>query len=273
MTNESARLLIKSEDSIASKQGIIVPLILFILFTTNVIDRYVISSVLVDLQDFFDVSKSTAGLLQTIFFLSFTAASPFCGYLGDRFNRKYILLASVSLWIAATVWGSLCESDQFLPFCLSRALFGVASAGFETLAIPILGDLEYLNEQRRSLALTIYFMGPPIGVGLSYVLSLVSKKTVSEDDWRYVMRFTPVLLFLVLIIILIGYKEPKRTSNTQRTFKNDLISLLKNKTYLLLVFTWVCGIASLGMSLFYLIFMTLFDILLKLRSIGGLPQL
>jgi MFS family permease len=120
-------------------QGAFTIAILFGLVTSNVTDRYVVSAALIDVQDFFGVSKSTAGLLQTIFYLSYMVFSPLVGYIGDRYSRKYLLVFGISLWSLSVVFGSLCEPDQFVWFCLSRSLFGVATASFETVAIPIIG--------------------------------------------------------------------------------------------------------------------------------------
>lgn len=121
-------------------QGVITTLILFSLCLLNISDRYIIGSVLTDVQAYFNVSKSTAGLLQTIFLLFYMAFSPLNGYLGDRINRKYMLITSLVLWMTSTIGGSFAGSKQFYLFVLSRCLFGIATASFETIAVPIIGD-------------------------------------------------------------------------------------------------------------------------------------
>lgn len=126
--------------TIESHQGLITALILFFLQLINIADRYIVSSVLADVQAFFQVSNSTAGLLQTIFLLSYMAFSPLNGYLGDRINRKYLLITSILLWMTSTIGGSLVNHNRFYLFALSRCLFGIATASFETIAVPIIGD-------------------------------------------------------------------------------------------------------------------------------------
>ena len=120
-------------------QGKITALILFLMSTLNVTDRYTISSALIDIESYFSISKSTAGLLQTAFLLVYMAFSLPNGYLGDRINRKYILITGIVIWLTSSIMGSLMDRNQFFLFVLSRCLFGVATASFETIAIPIIG--------------------------------------------------------------------------------------------------------------------------------------
>jgi len=237
---------------VQSKQSIIVTFILFSMSVTNITDRYLVSSVLIDIQKYFDVSKSVAGLLQTAFLLVYMAFSPLSGYLGDRVNRKYLLVGSLVIWITSTFSGSLVNENQFGLFVFSRCMFGVATAPFETIAVPIIGDQFRNNKVARNRALILFNLGPPVGTGLSYLIGTISKD-LHTNDWRWCLRFTPVYLTFILFLILLSYIDPKRidsqttsSSDQQRTFKNDLKTLFKNKTYVLLIISWTCGLASLS---------------------------
>ena len=97
--------------------------------------------------------------------------------------------------------------------------------------------------------------GAPLGTGFSYLIGLTAKE-LEPNDWRFTMRFTPFFLALVLILVLIAYKEPKRELNNlvvddkiKRSFGSDLKALLQNKTFVLLTLSWTCCLSSLG-SLF-----------------------
>jgi MFS family permease len=249
-------------------QGLLTIIILCSLNLLNNTDRYIISSVLIDLEKFYNVSKSIAGLLQTVYLVFYMLASPLSGYLGDRFNRKHLLLAGIILWMFSTFLGSFFDRDQFAWFVVSRCLFGIATGLYAPIAVPILGDRFSKNENLRSRALVIFNMGPPLGIGLASIIGMVSKDFVS-DDWRYSMRFTPVLLGIVLVIILIGYIDPEKASADDnsdqsepllsekneeqvgtakpRGYIQDIKLLIKNKTYVLLVFSWASGLSSYGM--------------------------
>lgn len=234
-----------------SNQGFITSLILFLMQVLNMTDRYVVSSVLIDVQNFFHVSMSVSGLLQTMFLLSYMLFSPLNGYLGDRINRKYLLILSSILWFFSILGGSFLDRSNFILFVLSRCLFGMATASFETLAVPIIGDRFFKKQKALERSLIFFNMGPPIGTGLAYLIGLLAKD-LNKSDWRYSMRFTPIILFVVFIIIIICYVEPERAQNNttnqndNRKFSQDLKDLCRIKTYVLLAFCWTAGLTVLG---------------------------
>ncbi len=103
----------------------------------------------------------------------------------------------------------------------------------------------------------IFSVGPPMGIGVAYIIGTVSKEVVS-DDWRWAMRFTPIFLVAVLTLIVCAYKDPVRGKKAEPTaarpaapeekrgFIDDCQLLFKNKSYMLLVFTWAFGLSSYG---------------------------
>lgn len=110
---------------ITKYQSIIITIILALLNLINNTDRYVVSSRLIDIETYFNISKSTAGLLQTIFLLTYMAFSPLNGYLGDRVNRKYLLIFGILIWLVSTIGGSFVNAKGIVLFTLSRSLFGM----------------------------------------------------------------------------------------------------------------------------------------------------
>jgi MFS family permease len=237
-------------------QGVICILVNCAMNLLNNCDRYILSSVLTDIETFFNITKSTAGLLQTVYLVCYMIVSPFAGYLGDRIDRKWMLFTALLVWGTSTVLGSLCNKDQFYLFVASRCLFGVATGIFGPLGVPILGDRFADNEVMRARAVMIFGLGPPMGIGLSYIIGILSNVVVS-DDWRWAMRFTPLLLVVILIVLLTGYIDPPRgkkklgvngevLEEEKRSFFYDCSILFKNKSYMLLVFTWAFGLSSYG---------------------------
>ena len=105
------------------------------------------------------------------------------------------------------------------------------------------------NSKNRIRSLMVINLGPPIGTGLAYLIGLVAKD-LAPNDWRFSMRFTPILLIIILIAVIFCYIEPdrdnKESDHIPSSFLDDLKVLLKNKTYILLLFSWTAGLASLG---------------------------
>jgi MFS family permease len=215
----------------------------------NYTDRYIISSVLIDLQRYFDIDKSTAGLLQTSFLLSFNLTAPLVGYLGDRYNRKYLLSISCLLWLGSIIVGSFTLSNQFGLFIFTRCCFGVSTSFYECISIPIISDLYQNNPKNRTRALFLFYLGPPLGTGIAFLLANTIEDFIGVSDWRYVMRLTPFVLFLFFVLILFIFNnetsQKLQYNNEYHSFLNDLKLLLKNKTYILILLSTACLISSL----------------------------
>jgi MFS family permease len=231
---------------------------LCVLNLLNYTDRYLISAVLIDLRTYFQVSTASGGLLHTCFLLSFTLFAPLVGCLGDRVDRKVLLILSCALWILSIVAGSFVPRDQFALFLLSRVLFGIASSLYECVAMPIISDLfvdievnnETNNRNRKLLnrtrALFLFYLGPPLGTGLAFFIAN-SVRELLPEDWRYVMRITPAFIAIIMLSILIGFKEPRHAYRDPpvRSSKGDVIQLMKNTTYVLHAFANACAILAL----------------------------
>ena len=92
----------------------------------NFFDRATVPAVLGDIstdlcsQEKVNVqcSDSKEGLLATMFTIVFFLVSPFIGYLGDRYNRKYIIVSGVCLWIAFSITSTFMRT--YWPFLVFR---------------------------------------------------------------------------------------------------------------------------------------------------------
>lgn len=73
--------------------------------------NFSIVGVLLDLQDYYGIDNSKAGLLQTSFICSYMVFSPIFGYLGDRYNRKLIMAVGIGFWSVVTLAGSFVPAN------------------------------------------------------------------------------------------------------------------------------------------------------------------
>ena len=68
------------------------------------------------------LSDTQAGLLMTLFVLTFMTLSPVAGYLGDRFSRKWICIVGVTAWCLFTFTGSFATvSHVSIPIIIAYA--------------------------------------------------------------------------------------------------------------------------------------------------------
>lgn len=73
--------------------------------------NYTISGVLTQVQTFFSIDNTGAGLLQTIFIIFYMVVAPLCGFLGDRYNRKWIMIIGIATWILAVIASSFVPAN------------------------------------------------------------------------------------------------------------------------------------------------------------------
>ncbi|EDL12688.1 RIKEN cDNA 9830002I17, isoform CRA_b [Mus musculus] len=167
----------------------------------NYMNWFIIPGVLLDVQKYFHISDSHAGLLQTVFISCLLVSAPVFGYLGDRYNRKAILSFGILLWSGAGLSSSFISYQYSWLFFLSRGFVGTGAASYSTIAPTVLGDL-FVKDQ-RTCALAVFYIFIPVGSGLGYVLG----STVAEltGNWRWALRLMPCLdaMALALLILLV----------------------------------------------------------------------
>ena len=114
-----------------------------------------------DIQCIYQVGDDEGGYLQSAFILSFIVAAPIAGFLGDRYSRKYIIIAGMFFWSCVTLGASFVPEDSFWLFLTLRALTGIGEACFTTMAPGIISDL--FVHDRRTRYLALYSFCIPMG--------------------------------------------------------------------------------------------------------------
>uniref|UniRef100_A0A8C1LCT6 Spinster homolog 3 (Drosophila) n=1 Tax=Cyprinus carpio TaxID=7962 RepID=A0A8C1LCT6_CYPCA len=220
---------------ISQKRSYIAVAVLCYINLLNYMDRYTIAGVLLSIQNYFGIPDSTSGLLQTVFICSFMFLAPIFGYLGDRYNRKIIMIAGMIVWIITTLGSSFVKKSDFWVLVLTRALVGTGEASYSTIAPTIIGDL--FTGTKRTLMISFFYIFIPVGSGLGYILGATIAN--ATGDWRWALRFSPALggLGLLLLVFLIpdpprGASENKGGATMERTtYIEDVKYLLKNRSF------------------------------------------
>jgi len=227
------------EKDISSRQWCSV-LILTYINLINYMDRYTIAGILTQVQDYYSISDTQAGFLQTIFVLSYMIFAPVFGYLGDRYSRKWIMAVGVGIWVLAVLVGSFMQ--DFTAFLIVRAIVGVGEASYSTIAPTIISDM--FVKDARSKMLALFYFAIPVGSGLGYVVGQGLASAFGE--WQYSMRGTPVLgTIAVLLIIFVLVDPPRGAAEGQENLEassywEDLKHLFTNKSFMLSTLGFTC---------------------------------
>ncbi|XP_030648535.1 protein spinster homolog 3 [Chanos chanos] len=201
----------------------------------NYMDRYTIAGVLPSIQKFFGISDSTSGLLQTVFICSFMLLAPIFGYLGDRYNRKLIMIGGLCAWLVMTLSSSFVTESQFWLLVLLRAFVGTGEASYCTVAPTIIGDL--FTGSRRTLMISFFYIFIPVGSGLGYILG--ATLATATGDWRWALRLNPILGSVGLLLLVFFVPNPPRGAAETHgrihiehtSYLEDIKYLLKNRSF------------------------------------------
>jgi len=177
------RLLQRITGLSAGRSALIVAVLCYINLL-NYMDRFTVAGVLPDIEQFFDIGDSSSGLIQTVFISSYMVLAPVFGYLGDRYNRKYLMCGGIAFWSLVTLGSSFIPRERFWLLLLTRGLVGVGEASYSTIAPTLIADL-FVADQ-RSRMLSVFYFAIPVGSGLGYIAG--SKVKDVAGDWHWALR-------------------------------------------------------------------------------------
>uniref|UniRef100_A0A8C6M9B8 Protein spinster homolog 1 n=1 Tax=Nothobranchius furzeri TaxID=105023 RepID=A0A8C6M9B8_NOTFU len=205
-------------------RAVLIVLTLCYINLLNYMDRFTVAGVLPDIEQYFGIDDGNSGLLQTVFICSYMFLAPFFGYLGDRYNRKYIMSAGILFWSSVTLASSYTPKEHFWALLLTRGLVGVGEASYSTIAPTIIADL-YIKEKRTNM-LSLFYFAIPVGRSVSC---------------RHTLRLsvTPGLGLVAVVLLLFVVQEPKRgavearSDMHQTSWLTDLRELSRNCSFIL----------------------------------------
>lgn len=178
--------------------------IMMLVYTINIADRYVMSTVLEPIRVELKLSDGGVAFLTGVSLALFyvTMGIPL-SWVADRYNRRNLLAAAITMWSLMT---ALCGMAQgYWQLLIARIGVGVGEAGGTPPCNTIVAD--YFPPDRRAMAMTIFALGAPIGAWLGADMAGI----VAHDyGWRYAFYVLGVPGVLLAIVIMLTIKEPPR---------------------------------------------------------------
>jgi MFS family permease len=176
--------------------------VLFAINAMNFFDRQILGAVGEAVRREWGMSDGAMGALGTAFTLLYAFVGVPLGRLSDQTGRKWILSAGVFVWSLTTVASGFARN--FWQLFVLRLGVGVGEASCAPAATSLIGDL--FPARRRARALSIFMLGLPIGIALSFA---VSGTIARSYGWRpaFYVAGIPGLLCAIAVLFV---REPRR---------------------------------------------------------------
>lgn len=188
---------------------------LWVVAMLNYFDRQLLTTIREPIMNDIPQTEAQFGLLTAVFLFIYSALSPVGGFLADRFSRRVVILASLTIWSAVTwLTGHVSNYQELF---VARALMGISEACYIPAALALITD--YHRGSTRSLATGIHMSGVYAGMAIAGYGGTLAEM----EGWRVtfgLFGFIGVCYALVLIFVL---KDPKpdQTEKVVLTESND----------------------------------------------------
>jgi MFS family permease len=219
----------------------------------NTADRTSVTAVFPLLKSGLGFTDVSLGAIGSFFLWSYALASPFAGYLGDRFNRSRIVLWSLLVWSLVMALSGLVNARWELLFM--RVLLGIVESLFLPAALALIAEYQPAKT-----------VGTSMGVlGLGQCLGAIGGTTFGgflADHYGWRPSFLALGIAGILIALpayfllprkkpaaLAGKSEvPETRPRPQLSFMDASIRLLKVPSFL--VISAAGGLTAIGVWIF-----------------------
>jgi MFS family permease len=167
------------------------------------IHRTVLNPILPELRAELNIgSDASAGLIASIFFLSYTMMQIPSGLLGDKFGKVAVLVPGLLLFGFSSIGAGLASS--FTLLLVARFMTGIGQATYYGPAYSL--SSEIIPKEKRSLATAVINSGTSIGMAAGLIGSSYWVK-VANWDWRILLFISGGLAIATAIVFKSVLKE------------------------------------------------------------------
>ena len=161
----------------------------------------------------FGMNAGQTGLFLSISTFGMMLGALLGGRLSDKIGRKWVLIGSIALFSACTAGTALATSHTMLLSIRFATGIGLGGALPNLVALAV----ESVAHERRSTAVGVMLMGPPIGGAL---VSLLAAAFATPDRWQVLYLaggFGPLAIVVPLLIAFLPNRRIVRTPDTAKS--------------------------------------------------------
>lgn len=122
---------------------------------SNYLTRTMLTTMRASVVEDIAMTEAQFGLLTTGFLFVYAVASPFGGFLADRFSRRFVILLGLFAWSVLTCLTAFART--FEQFLLLRSLLGLSQAFYIPAAVALIAD--YHPGRTRATATGLHLTG------------------------------------------------------------------------------------------------------------------
>ena len=205
--------------------------LLWLAFFFNQADRQIFNVVLPAIRSELNLTDSNMGLIASILILVYGILVPVAGYIGDRTNKKYVLMISLLVWSTSTLFTGMSAMLIHLIFLQS-----IATGGGEAFYSPSANALiSEHHSKTRATAMSIHQTALYAGIIMSgYLAGWIA----DHFGWRiafYVFGGFGIILSLIIAIRLKDSFPLIIQNNGNKTHISGALSMFFKKPTALLL--------------------------------------
>jgi len=177
----------------------------------NFVDRQLIASFANFIKPELGLTNAEFGFLTTIpFIIFYSIAGLFMGVLADMVNRPKLIAFGVVLWSVFTALTGAAKG--FISMAFPRIFIGVGESILTPTSMSLLSDS--FPSKKMGFAAGFYYMGVPIGVGVSLLIAGYLGESLGWRNCFYLLG--GIGLLLGLITLLFKDRPRKNTSDREK---------------------------------------------------------
>ena len=223
------------------------PLLFFLtlLNMLNFVDRLLIASFANFIVPDLGLTDTQFGFLTGLAFIAFYAIMGlFMGVLADTVNRPKLIAFGVVLWSIFTALTGAAKG--FVTMAIPRIFIGIGESILTPTSMSLLSDS--FPEKRMGFAAGFYYMGVPIGVGISLLIAGYLGESLGWRNCFYLLGGIGLLLGLSTLLFKerprkSSLNEEEKPSFSRESIKEIIITLFRAlRTSSALRFTILAGV-------------------------------
>ena len=183
----------------------------------NFVDRQLLASFANFIVPDLGLTNTEFGLLTGLVFIVFYAvAGLFMGALGDIVHRPRLIATAMFAWSALTAASGLARN--FVTLAIPRVFIGVGESALTPTAMSLLADR--FPPERRGFASGFYYMGVPIGVGVSLLVAGLLGPAIGWRNCFFLLGAIGVVFSV--FIFFVKDERPRRTPTAEQPRLGEL---------------------------------------------------